>query len=120
MTIAALSWPTYPGSFKVLIHLVDVSGASGRDPVEDFDVILEELRQFDPQVAAKPQLVAANKIDALDDPSRLTRLQAHVKKHKLPFFRISGVTGEGIDKLLEAAWKQVAAVREPAVPTGTA
>ena len=53
---------------KVLVHLVDVSGASGRDPVEDFDTIIEELRLFDPKVAAKPQIVAANKIDALDDP----------------------------------------------------
>lgn len=103
---------------KVLIHLVDVSGASGRDPVEDFDVIMDELRQFDPDVAAKPQLVAANKIDALDDPDRLRRLQAHVKKRKLPFHQISGVTGEGLDKLLEAAWKQIAAVREPAVAGG--
>ena len=99
---------------KVLIHLVDVSGASGRDPVQDFETIREELRLFDPQVAAKPQIVAANKIDALDDPSQLTRLEKHVRKHKLPFHRISGVTGEGIEDLLEAAWRQVAAVREAA------
>jgi GTP-binding protein len=99
---------------KVLIHLVDISGASARDPVEDFDTILEELRLFDPKVAAKPQIVAANKMDALDDPSRLTRLEKHVKKHKLPFHRISGVTGEGIEDLLEAAWRQIAAVREAA------
>jgi len=101
---------------KVLIHLVDVSGASGRDPVEDFDTIIEELRLFDPQVAAKPQIVAANKIDALDDPSRLKRLEAHVKKQKLPFHRISGVTGAGIDEILEAAWREIAAVREVVVP----
>jgi GTP-binding protein len=99
---------------KVLIHLVDVSGASGRDPVQDFDTILEELRLFDPKVAAKPQIVAANKIDALDDPSRLTRLERHVSKLELPLYRISGVTGEGIDDLLEAAWRQIAAVREAA------
>ena len=102
---------------KVLIHLVDVSGASGRDPVTDCDTILEELRLFDEKVAAKPQLVAANKIDALDDPSRLTRLEAHVRKLKLPFHKISGVTGEGIDALLEAAWRQIAAVRETAAET---
>jgi GTP-binding protein len=99
---------------KVLIHLVDVSGASGRDPVEDFDIILEELRLFDPKVAAKPQLVAANKIDALDDRSRLTRLEEHVKKLGMPFHRISGVTGDGVDQLLEAAWRQIAAVRDTA------
>jgi GTP-binding protein len=100
----------------VLIHLVDVSSASGRDPIEDFDTIVGELRLFDAQVAAKPQIVAANKIDALDDPSRLKRLEAHVKKQKLPFHRISGVTGAGIDELLEAAWREIAAVREVVVP----
>jgi GTP-binding protein len=98
---------------KVLVHLVDVSGASGRDPVQDFETITEELRRFDPKVAAKPQLVAANKIDALDEPERLDALEKHVTRRKLPFFRISGVTGEGIDKLLEAAWREIAAVREP-------
>lgn len=97
---------------KVLIHLVDVSGASGRDPVQDFDTILEELSLFDPKVAAKPQIVAANKIDALDDPSRLTGLERRVRTLELPFCRISGVTGEGIDDLLEAAWRRIAAVRE--------
>src|SRR5687767_5083785 len=67
---------------KVLIHIVDVSGASGRDPVNDFDVIVEELRRFDPAVASKPQIVAANKIDALDDASRVERLERHVKQHR--------------------------------------
>jgi len=95
----------------VLIHLVDVSSASGRDPVDDFEVILEELRLFDPRVAAKPQIVAANKIDALDDPPRLERLEARVRQRRLPFHRISGVTGEGVGELLEAAWRHVAAGR---------
>ncbi|MBF8299960.1 MAG: Obg family GTPase CgtA [Acidobacteria bacterium] len=99
---------------KVLIHLVDVSGASARDPVEDFDTIVNELRLFDQKVAAKPHIVAANKIDALDDPSRLTRLERHVRALEIPFHRISGVTGEGIDGLLEAAWRQIAVVREAA------
>ena len=101
----------------MLIHLVDVSGSSGRDPVEDFDTIIEELRLFDPQVAAKPQIVAANKIDALDDPSRLERLERHVRALELPFHRISGATGEGVDELLEAAWRQIAAVRAAAAET---
>jgi GTP-binding protein len=96
---------------KVLIHLVDVSSGSGRDPIEDFDTILNELRLFNPAVAAKPQLVAANKLDALDDPSRLERLEHHVGALGLPFHRISGVTGDGVDALLEAAWRQIAAVR---------
>jgi GTP-binding protein len=99
---------------KVLIHLVDVSGSSGRDPVDDFDTIMEELRLFSPAVAAKPQIVAANKIDALDDPARLERLERHVRALELPFHRISGATGEGIPVLLEAAWRQIAAVRAAA------
>src|SRR6476620_5526239 len=76
---------------KVLVHLVDVSGASGRDPVQDFEVIRNELRQFNPAVAAKPQIVAANKIDALDDPDRLSALRAHVERLGLPYHEISGV-----------------------------
>jgi GTP-binding protein len=99
---------------KVIIHLVDVSGASGRDPVEDFETILEEIRLFDPLVAAKPQIVVANKIDALDDPTRLKRLATHVKKRRLPFHRISAATGEGVNELLEAAWAQVSSVRATA------
>jgi len=99
---------------KVLVHLVDVSGASGRDPVEDFDTILEELRLFDAKVAAKPQLVAATKMDAVDDPSRVEALEHHVRALDLPFFRISAVAGTGLDDLLEAAWRQIVAVR--AVP----
>jgi GTP-binding protein len=98
---------------KVLIQLVDISSASGRDPVQDFETITEELRLFDPKLAAKPQLVAANKMDALDEPERLAELERRVKKSKLPLFRISGVTGEGVPALLEAAWREIAAVREP-------
>jgi GTP-binding protein len=96
---------------KVLIHLVDVSSTSGRDPVEDFDTIQRELRLFDPAVAAKPQIVAANKIDALDDPTRLERLKRHVKAKKLTLIPVSGVRGDGLAELLEAAWRQIALAR---------
>jgi GTP-binding protein len=96
---------------KVLIHLVDVSSASGRDPVEDFDTIQRELQLFDPAVAAKPQIVAANKIDALDDPTRLERLKRHVKAKKLKLIPVSGVRGDGLAELLEAAWRQIALAR---------
>ena len=99
---------------KVLVHLVDASGASGRNPVQDFDTILEELRLFDPKVAAKPQLVAATKMDAVDDDSRVEALERHVRECGLPLFRISAVAGTGLEDLLEAAWRQIAAVR--AVP----
>ena len=101
---------------KVLVHLVDVSSASGRDPIEDFETINEELRLFDPRVAAKPQLVAANKMDALDDADRLERLERHVKERGVPLYKISGATGDGVDALMEAAWREIVAVRAALPP----
>ena len=99
---------------KILVHLVDVSSASGREPVKDFDIIRDELRRFDEQVAAKPQIVVATKIDALDDPARLDSLRSHVRKKRLPFVTISAVSGEGLDELLETIWRGIVAAREAA------
>ena len=93
---------------KVLVHLVDVSGASGRDPVEDFDTIRRELDLYNADLLKKPQLVAANKIDAVDEPKRVTALEKRAKKLKLPFFTISAVTGEGVKALIEASWPIIA------------
>jgi GTP-binding protein len=91
----------------VLVHLIDVSGASGRDPVQDLDVLRRELELFDADLAAKPQIVAANKIDAASDTSLLESLAARCAALGLPFFPISGVTGEGVPALLEAAWRHI-------------
>ena len=96
---------------KVLVHLVDVSGASGRDPVEDFDTIRRELDLYNADLLKKPQLVAANKIDAVDEPKRVTALEKRAKKLKLPFFRISAVTGDGVKELVEASWPIIADAR---------
>jgi GTP-binding protein len=97
---------------KVLIHLVDVSGASGRDPVEDFDTIRNELALYNRELLEKPHLVAANKMDAVDDLDRVKRLAARVADLGQPFYRVSAVTGEGVTALLEAAWPHIAAARE--------
>src|SRR5687767_9943120 len=103
---------------KVLVHLVDVSSASGRDPVTDFDVISRELELFPGRDAAgerlvdKPIIAAANKIDALDDPDRLARLQAHLQQRRVPLYPVSAATGDGVDRLLEAVWREVAAAHE--------
>lgn len=105
---------------KVLVHLVDVSSASGRNPVTDFDVIMRELELFPGRDAAgerladKPMIVVAHKIDALDEPERLTRLEAHVRERNLPFMQASAATGAGIDVLLESIWREVSAARERA------
>lgn len=97
---------------KVLVHLVDVSSGSGRDPVSDMDIIRRELELFAPELAAKPQLITANKIDALDDEERALAVERRAKELGLPFFRISGVTGAGLPPLLEAVWRELAAARE--------
>jgi GTPase len=99
---------------KVLIHLVDVSSASGRDAVDDLDTVRQELELFQPTLAAKPQIVVANKIDALDDEERVATLKRRASKLRLPFFKISGVTGAGVPELLEAAWRELARSRTAA------
>jgi GTP-binding protein len=95
----------------VLVHVVDVSGASGRDPVADLDTVRQELALFDPTMLEKPQIVAANKIDALDDPERLASLRARAEDLGLPCLSISAAAGTGVPALLEAAWPHVAVAR---------
>ena len=105
---------------KVLVHLVDVSSLSGRDPVSDYDIITRELELFPgrdssgERLADKPILAAANKIDALDEPERLARLEEHLRRLGVPIFAVSAATGQGIDALVEAMWREVAASRERA------
>jgi GTP-binding protein len=95
---------------RVLVHLIDVTGASGRDAVQDLDVVRRELQLFDSALAAKPQLVVANKIDAIDpegDADQIAALARRAAELGLPFLRISGVTGAGVPELLEAVWQRL-------------
>jgi GTP-binding protein len=101
---------------KVLVHLIDISSATGRDPIDDFEVIVRELELFagggdDTAVvlAKKPRIAAANKIDAVDNLNRLRSLTKHLKKLGVPLYPISAVTGEGVPALLEAMWREVSA-----------
>src|SRR5262245_1472947 len=89
---------------KLLVHVVDVSGASGRDAASDLDTVRHELEMFQPELAAKPQVVAANKIDAMSDATQMKKLSKRAAQLKLPFFEISGVTGAGMPELLEGIW----------------
>lgn len=101
---------------KILVHVIDVSSFSGRDPVDDFEIIRKELQEFigtgedvAEALASKPQIAAANKIDAMDDPARLEKLKKHLKKKKVAMYPISAVTGEGLPALMEAMWSAVKA-----------
>jgi GTP-binding protein len=101
---------------KLLFHLVDVSGASGRDPVTDLQTVRNELELFQPTLAAKPQVVVANKIDALDEEHEdaVVALAAEAARLDLPFLRVSGVSGAGIPELLEAMWRGLSGSRQSA------
>lgn len=84
---------------RLLVQMVDVSDYTGRDPGEDFDVILRELKSFRPELAEKPMLVVASKIDACQDPARIAAVESKAAEHKMPFLEISSATGEGIEAL---------------------
>lgn len=86
---------------RLLVHVVDVSGSEGRDPVADFDAINEELRQYSPELALRPQIVAANKADIMTDPENLQKLRAHVEQLGFPLFEISAATHRGIRELVK-------------------
>lgn len=87
---------------RLLLHLVDVSSLSGRDPVEDYRIINRELAAYNEDLAARPQFVVATKIDALDEPDRLDRLREQAKIDRREFLAISSVAGRGIQELIRA------------------
>jgi GTP-binding protein len=86
---------------RVLVHLLDVSD-TGRDVVEDFDIIMAELFNFSDDLAEKPMFVCASKMDAAQDPERVAALRAVAEARELPFFEISSATGQGIEQLKHA------------------
>jgi GTP-binding protein len=85
---------------KILLHLVDVSSLSGRNPIEDYEIINREIASFNPELAQRPQIVVATKLDVLDEPERLESLRKRAKKDKKPFFEISAVANQGTRELV--------------------
>ena len=88
---------------KLILHLVDVSSLSGRDPLSDYEIINQELTRYDENLGSRPQIVVATKIDALDDPERLESIKKKAKKDRKLFFAISSVTNDGVKELVNAA-----------------
>ena len=93
---------------RLLIHVVDVSGSEGRDPVADFEAICAELRQHSPELAARPMLVAGNKADIAQDRTGLEALKAHVEGLGLPFYELSAAAQQGTRELMFAAARALA------------
>ena len=86
---------------RLLVHIVDVSGSEDRDPIEDFEKINAELRDYSPELAERPMIVAANKCDLIQEGSdNLERLRAYVTERGYPFYEISAATTQGTKQLM--------------------
>ena len=86
---------------RLLVHVVDVSGSEGRDPVADFDAINEELKQYNADLSERPQIVVANKSDIMMDETLLERLRARVEQEGYPLFVISAAAHQGTRELVQ-------------------
>ena len=98
---------------KLLIHLVDISETTGRDPASDFEIILKELASFSEELAAKPMIVVATKLDAAQDMDRVNAVKEAAASRGLPFHQISSATGQGIEKLKRMMAEAVLTVPPP-------
>lgn len=92
---------------RMLIHIVDVSGSEGRDPIEDFEKINFELKKFDPELAERPQIVVGNKIDLADD-SQLERFRTYIEQKGLEYHEMCAPISEGTKEVINAAAKMLA------------
>lgn len=96
---------------KVILHLVDVSSLSGRDPVEDYEIINRELANYNQDLADRPQIVVATKTDAIDEPERLKAMGKRAKKDGKEFLEISSVTNTGIKELVFSVERELEKIR---------
>lgn len=91
---------------RLIVHVVDVSGIEGRDPIEDFEAINRELAGFSEELAEAPQIVAANKSD-MADPKQIKRFRDYVENAGLPFYEISAATTSGTKELIYGVWERL-------------
>ena len=92
---------------KVLIHLLDLSPFTERDPIDDYRIMNEELEAYSPELKNKPQIIAPNKIDIAEAREKLEEIKTHFKNLGIKVFPISSVTGEGVKELIEEVWKRL-------------
>ena len=97
---------------KLLLHLVDVSSASGRETVSDYVTVNHELRAYNPALAERPQIVVATKIDALEDTERLDSLRKQAEADGRTFLAISAVANKGIRELIFAVAAKLDEINE--------
>ena len=94
-----------------LVYFIDVSEASEREPAEDVESLLNEVKAYGEGLEEKPAVVVGNKIDVLEDAAREQNLQAAAARHQLPSFSVSAVSGEGCRALVEELYRRVARLR---------
>jgi GTP-binding protein len=104
---------------RLIAHLVDTSDASERDPVHDFEIVCGELTAFSPELASKPMIVVATKLDATVDRTRLDRLAAFCAQRGLEFHAISSATGQGIPEVVRAMANALERLAPPVPPVAT-
>ena len=86
---------------RLLLHVIDVSGSEGRNPVQDFNTINEELKKYSEKLSQRTQIIVANKVDILQDESLYQELEKTAKVHNMEIYKISAATGDGIPELLK-------------------
>ncbi len=92
---------------RLLIHVVDVSSIEGRNPIDDFRIINEELSKYNMELEERPQLVAANKTDIIQNLEVYEEFKKEMKKQGYPLFEISAATGKGVNELMKAAFSEL-------------
>ncbi|MDI9513491.1 MAG: GTPase ObgE [Clostridiaceae bacterium] len=97
---------------RLLIHVVDISEADGRDAISDVDVINRELEKYNPELSKRPQIIAANKVDALTDMSRLERFKCEMEGRGYRVFALSAATKKGVDELIRYAYERLKEIPE--------
>ena len=92
---------------RILIHVVDVSGIEGRNPLEDFEIINNELSQYDMELEERPQIIAANKTDILQDESVYEEFKAEMEKRGYKVFSVSAATNQGVTELMKYVYNEL-------------
>lgn len=92
---------------RILIHVVDVSSIEGRNPIEDFDIINDELSKYDMALEERPQIIAANKTDIIQDEQAYEEFLEEMKKRGYDVYPISAATGKGVDELMQRVYEEL-------------
>ena len=92
---------------RLIIHVVDISGSEARDPIEDFNTIQEELRQYSPELADRPQIVCGNKCDMCDDPELTEKFRAYMREIGAEYYEISAAAHIGLQEVVYAASRKL-------------